>query len=306
MSDDPVNAGTPTFGVHTGPSNTTVADLRSLWARIEEGPFDWISIWDHFLAADGTSTQNLEAVALHAALAVTTSRVRCGSLVYCAAYRHPAVLANAMATIDHLSGGRCDFGIGAGWARDEFDAHGIEFRSTRERLDVMEESLRCVRGLLREERFDFEGSWFTMNDAVCDPKPLQPALPLWVGGGGERRTLRIAAELADGWNVPFVSPETFAHKRTVLAEHCRRFGRDVGEIRCAVNVGCAPDDESLHRQFGLTAEFVRPGTLMGSTAEIVDGLGRYLEAGADQVNLAMRAPFELAALEAIADAVESL
>ncbi|HQF96551.1 MAG TPA: LLM class flavin-dependent oxidoreductase, partial [Microthrixaceae bacterium] len=98
------------FGVHTGPSNTTTAELISLWRRIEDGPFDWISIWDHFYGADGTSPDNLEAVAMHTALAMTTTRVTCGSLVYCAGYRHPAVLANAMATIDHLSGGRCAFG----------------------------------------------------------------------------------------------------------------------------------------------------------------------------------------------------
>jgi alkanesulfonate monooxygenase SsuD/methylene tetrahydromethanopterin reductase-like flavin-dependent oxidoreductase (luciferase family) len=295
-----------TFGVHTGPSNTTVAELRDLWQRIEDGPFDWISIWDHLYAADGTSTANLDAIAMHTALAMSTSRVRCGSLVYCAAYRHPAILAKAMATIDHLSGGRCDVGIGAGWAKYEFDAYGIPFHGTRDRLDMMEESVRCVRALLRQERSSFEGRWFRLDDAACDPKPLQAALPVWVGGGGERRTLRIAAELADGWNVPFVDAETFAHKRSVLGEHCAAIGRDPAEIRCAVNVGCAPTEESLQRQFGFTAEFVRPGVLMGSTAEIVDQVGRYVAAGADQVNLAMRAPFELDALEAISIAIEAM
>ncbi len=295
-----------TFGVHTGPSNTTVDELRALWARIESGPFDWISIWDHFYAADGTGTSNLEAVAIHTALAMSTTRVRCGSLVYCAAYRHPAVLAKAMATIDHLSGGRCDVGLGAGWAKFEFDAYGMPFRPTKERLDVMEESVRCVRALLRDERADFEGEWFTLTDAACDPRPVQDALPIWIGGGGERRTLRIAAELADGWNVPFVDPATFAHKREVLARHCEAIDRDPSTIRCAVNVGCAPTEESLERQFGLGAEFVRPGVLMGSVAAIVDQLGSYVDAGADQINVALRAPFELGALDAIADAIGSM
>jgi alkanesulfonate monooxygenase SsuD/methylene tetrahydromethanopterin reductase-like flavin-dependent oxidoreductase (luciferase family) len=292
--------------VHTGPSNTTVDELFDLWKRIEEGPFEWISIWDHFYAADGTSASNLEAVAIHAALAMSTTRVRCGSLVYCAGYRHPAVIANAMATIDHLSGGRCDVGLGAGWAQFEFDAYGMPFRPTAERLDVLEESVRCVRGLLRDERTNFAGEWFTLTDAACEPRPVQDALPIWIGGGGERRTLRIVAELADGWNVPFVSPEDFAHKRDVLGRHCASVGRDASEIRCSVNVGCAPSEESLHRQFGLTAEFVRPGVLMGSTAELVEGLERYIAAGADQINLAMRAPFELGALEAIATAIDDL
>lgn len=293
------------FGVHTGPSNTTVDDLRSLWERVEDGPYDWISIWDHFYSADGVTTSNLEAIAIHTALAMSTRRVRCGSLVYCAGYRHPAVLAKAMATIDHLSGGRCEFGIGAGWAKFEYDAYGFDFASAGRRLDIMEESLRCIRGLLRSERFDHEGEHFRFEDAVCDPPPLQAELPLWVGGGGELRTLRIAAELADGWNVPFVSPQEFARKRQVLHDHCAVVGRDPAEITCAINVGCAPDDDSLQRQFGTIADFVRPGVLMGSTAEMVDAIGRYVEAGADQINLALRAPFELAALAAVTDAISA-
>lgn len=296
------------FGVHTGPSNTTVGELTALWARIEDGPFDWISIFDHFYAADGTTTTNFDAVAIHAALAMTTTRVRCGSLVYCAGYRHPGVLAKAIATIDHLSGGRCDLGIGAGWARWEYDAYGIDFPRTGKRLDIMEEALRCLKGLLHGtgtegDRFSFAGDHFRFDDAANDPRPIQAALPLWVGGGGEQRTLRIAAELADGWNVPFVSPSQFAHKREVLHRWCAELGRDPADVRCSVNVGCAPTEESLARQFGQTTEFVRPGVLMGSTQEMVEGIGRYVEAGADQINLAMRAPFELGSLDAITEAI---
>ena len=106
----------PTWGVHTGLQNTSVGELTALWHHIEDLGFDWISIWDHFYSADLTGPHCLEAVAAHTALALSTTQVRCGSLVYCAGYRHPAVLANAMATIDHLSDGRVEFGIGAGWA----------------------------------------------------------------------------------------------------------------------------------------------------------------------------------------------
>ncbi|MDQ2678126.1 MAG: LLM class flavin-dependent oxidoreductase [Actinomycetota bacterium] len=295
-----------TFGVHTGPSGTTVDELRDLWRRIEEMPFDWISIWDHFYSADGRSTNCLESVAMHTALALTTERVRCGSLVYCAAYRHPAVLANAMATIDHLSGGRCDVGIGAGWLVDEYEAHGFRYPRAAERLDIMEESIRCVRGLLREPSFSFEGEHFTLNDAVCDPAPLQSELPIWVGGGGERRTLRIAAELADGWNVPFLDPETFAHKRSVLHSHCADAGRDPSEITCSINVGFAADEASLHQQFGEIAEFVRPGVLVGTGEQLVDAIGQYVAAGADQVNIAVRAPYSVESLEIVADAVAAV
>lgn len=294
------------FGVHTGPSNTTIAELVDLWRRVEDGPFGWISVWDHLAAADGITTSNFEAVAMHTALAMSTRRVRVGCLVYCASYRHPSVIAKAVTTIDHLSGGRCDVGLGAGWAQFEYDAYGFDWHGARHRLDVLDESAACVRGLLRDERTTFEGRHFQLRDAANDPRPIQEALPVWIGGGGERRTLRIVAERADGWNVPFVAPEVFASKRRILHEHCEAVGRDPGEIRCAANVGCAPDEASLERQFGHTAPFVRPGVLIGSTAEMVDRLGSYIDAGADQINLAMRAPFELAALEALTEAIGEL
>ena len=186
-----------------------------------------------------------EAVATHAALACDTSRVRCGSLVYSVGYRHPAVLANAIATIDHLSGGRAELGLGAGWSEIEYRAYGIPFPPVKVRMDQLEEAVQCVRGLLREETTDFKGEWFEMQEARCEPKPLQAELPIWIGGSGEKRTLRIAAQWADAWNVPFVDPATFAHKRSVLHRHCDTVGRDHAELRTAVNVGLAWTEESL-------------------------------------------------------------
>jgi F420-dependent oxidoreductase-like protein len=285
--------------------NTTVAELRTLWRLIEDLGFDWISIWDHFYAADLAGPHCHEAVAAHAALACTTERVRVGSLVYCAGYRHPAVLANAIATIDHLSGGRADVGIGAGWSQMEYDAYGIPFPSAGARMDLLDEYVKVVRSLLREETTDHEGEHFRFTDAKCEPKPVQAELPIWIGGGGEKRTLRIAAEVADGWNVPFVAPEQFAHKRKVLLQHCDAVGRDPAEIRCAVNVGLAWDDDSLRAQFGGLADFVRPGVLGGSDEEVLERIGRYVDAGADQVNIAMRAPWDPAALERLAPLLRS-
>ena len=293
------------FGVHTGLQNTTTGELKRLWRRIEELGFDWISIWDHFYAADMSGHHCHEAVAAHAALACTTERVRVGSLVYCAAYRHPAVLANAIATIDHLSDGRADVGIGAGWSQAEYDAYGIPFPTAGERLALLDEYAQVVRSLLRVDVTEHHGRFFDLTDARCEPKPVQPALPIWIGGGGEKRTLRIAAEVADGWNVPFVSPEDFAHKRGVLEHHCEAVGRDPSEIRCAVNVGLAWDDDSLRQQFGGIAEFVRPGVLGGSDQEALDRIGAYVEAGADQVNIALRAPWDVDALERLAPLLHS-
>jgi F420-dependent oxidoreductase-like protein len=292
------------FGVHAGLQNTSMEALRALWRRIEALGFGWISIWDHFYSATlGDDPECLEAVATHAALACDTTRVRCGSLVYSVGYRHPAVLANAISTIDQLSGGRADFGIGAGWSQIEYDAYGIPFPPVGVRMDQLEEAIQCVRGLLREDRVDFDGTWFQLRDAQCVPKPVQPDLPIWVGGGGEKRTLRITAQWADGWNIPFVSPETFAQKRSVLLQHCDAVGRDPLEIRTAVNVGLAWSEDSLRQQFGGLADYVRPGVLAGSDAEVIDRIGAYVEAGAGQVNLALRAPFDEDALDRFADAL---
>jgi F420-dependent oxidoreductase-like protein len=296
--------GVTAFGVHTGLQNTSVDELVALWQRIEDLGFDWISIWDHFYAADGTGEPHcLEAVSAHTALACHTTRVRCGSLVYSVGYRHPAVLANAIATIDHLSGGRADIGLGAGWSQVEYDAYGIAFPSVGARLSQLAEAVQCVRGLLREESTTFEGKYFTMRDAKCEPKPLQAALPIWIGGGGEKRTLKIAAKYADGWNVPFISPDAYRHKVSVLHQHCEEAGRDPSEIKLTVNVGLAWREEDLVPQFGNIASFVRPGVLMGTEEEVVDHVGRYADAGAQQINIAMRAPWDVEGLERLAAAL---
>jgi F420-dependent oxidoreductase-like protein len=287
------------FGVHTGLQHTTPDELRVLWTRIEALGFDWISIWDHFYGATGQPDDAacLEAVAMHAALASETERVECGSLVYSIGYRHPAVLAKAITAIDLISGGRAAMGIGAGWAEVEYNAYGIDFPSIGTRMDQLEEGIAVLRGLLHDETTTFEGRWFTTREARNEPRPVQDKLPIWVGGGGEKRTLRIAARFADGWNVPFVDPQAFTAKREVLHRHCADVGRDPAEIRCAVNVGLAWTEESLVQQFGALAPRVRPGVLGGSVQQVVDRIGEYVEAGADQVNLALRAPFDVDALQ---------
>lgn len=302
---EPAARGRTVFGVHTSPANTTVDELAALWARIEEGPFDWISIWDHFYGATGKPDDAacLEAVAMHAALACSTSKVRCGSLVYSIGYRHPAVLAKAITAIDLLSGGRADMGIGAGWAKVEYDAYGIEFPAVKTRMDQLEEGIQCLRGLLHDDVTSFDGQWFTLTEARNEPRPMQRKLPIWIGGGGEKRTLKIAAQYADGWNVPFITPDAFAHKNGVLDDHCAAAGRDPSEIARAINVGLAWTDESLHQQFGALAEMVRGGVLSGSDEQVLDTIGRYIDAGADQVNIALRAPFDLDAIERLSAAL---
>lgn len=292
------------YGVHAGLQSVAMADLRALWRKVEDLGFGWISVWDHFYdAGDGTANCH-EAVATHAALACDTSKVTCGCLVYSVGYRHPAVLAKAITAIDHLSNGRAALGLGAGWHELEYRAYGIPFPAAKVRLDQLDEAAQCARSLLRNEVTSYEGQWFQLYEARLEPRPVQAALPIWIGGGGEKRTLRIVARHADGWNVPFVSPEQFARKLAVLRGHCEAIGRDPAQITTAVNLGLAWTDESRVAQFGPLAEFVRPGVLSGSDEQVIDRIGAYVEAGADQVNLALRAPFDGDAVERFAAALK--
>jgi F420-dependent oxidoreductase-like protein len=299
------------FGVHTGLQNTGTDELRALWRRIEARGFEWISIWDHFYAADATfkgrettsGSVCLEAVSAHAALACDTDSVLCGSLVYSVGYRHPAVLANAITTIDHLSSGRAVLGLGAGWHEAEYTAYGIPFPRVPERLRQLDEAIQCIRLLLTEDSATFDGEHFQLRDARCDPKPVQARLPLWVGGAGEQVTLRIAAQHADGWNVPFLAPDVYRHKVEVLADHCERAGRDPAAITKSVNLAVAWSEDELRERFGGMADHVRPSTLMGSPQEMVDRIGEYAELGADWVNIALRAPFDPAIVDRFADDV---
>ena len=293
------------FGVHVGLQHTTADELRSVWRQIEDMGYGWISVWDHFYGATGRPEDAacLEAVAMHAALACTTSRVQCGSLVYSIGYRHPAVLAKAITAIDQLSGGRANMGIGAGWAKVEYDAYGIPFPEPKVRLDQLEEGIQVLRGLLHDDVTTFDGTWFTLREARNEPRPVQRRIPIWIGGGGEKRTLRIAARHADGWNVPFVTPEQFAHKCAVLDQHCADLGRDPSSVTKSVNLGLAYTEESLVQQFGGIADMVRGGVLGGSDQQVLERIDEYVAAGAQQVNIALRAPFDLGSVERLAVAL---
>ena len=297
-------ADVTTFGVHTGVQDTTVAELRDLWSAAEQLGFDAIAVWDHLYSSNLTGYECHVAVSMHAALACATTTVRCGCLVYCAGYRHPGLLAKAAATIDHLSGGRAEIGLGAGWARAEYDAFGIDFAPTAQRFDLLDESAAAVRSLLRDETTTVDGRYVRLTEARCEPRPLQADLPIWIGGTGERRTARIVAEHGDGWNLPFVPPDALAAKRAALAAHCADIGRDPGEIRIGVNVVVCDDDSSLRAQFGPRADGVRPGAIVGTSVDdTAAALGRYVAAGADTVNIALRAPWDRGVLERVAAAV---
>jgi alkanesulfonate monooxygenase SsuD/methylene tetrahydromethanopterin reductase-like flavin-dependent oxidoreductase (luciferase family) len=284
------------FGVHTPLQHTSVEALRAVWSAAEAAGYDWISVWDHLGSLDLTPA-NFEAVAMHAALACHTDRVRCGCLVYSVAYRSPLVLASAIATIDHLSGGRAVLGLGAGYLAREFDAAGIDFGSPADRVTRLEETVTAVRALLDGDEVTTRGTYVTLDAARCAPAPVQRHVPIVVGGGGERRTIPLAARLADGWNVPMATPDDAARKISILRAHEAAAGREAGSVEATLSVGLCFDESSLPKRFGARWEVLRPAVLTGSTEQMIDHVARYRQAGADRVVLSVRPPLDQAVID---------
>jgi probable F420-dependent oxidoreductase len=283
-------------GVQTALQHTTPDELRSVWRTAEDAGFDWVSIWDHFYSVGG-GTHCLEAVSMHALLAAETSRVRVGSLAYSIGYRSTAVLAKAVATIDVLSGGRVVLGLGAGYLEAEYDAFGLPFPPPRDRLDHLEESVTALRALFTGEPVTVSGRHVRLSGAVCDPRPAQAALPIWIGGGGERRTIPLAGRLADGWNVPMATIEDFTRKCALLRRSAVEAGRDPATVEASVGVGLCRDPTQLASRFGARAEALRPSILSGSEDEVLTRAAAYRDAGADWLFVSLRAPFDLDELQ---------
>ncbi|MFN8507428.1 MAG: TIGR03560 family F420-dependent LLM class oxidoreductase [Dehalococcoidia bacterium] len=241
----------------------------------------WDGAWyaDHFMpnAADNSGPTS-ECWTTLAALAVAVPRIRIGSLVTGNTYRHPAVLAKMAANVQEISGGRLVLGLGAGWQENEHTAYGIEFSTVGGRLGRLEEACRVVKGLLGEERTHLAGRYYTLTDAPLAPKPPAP-VPLLIGGGGEKRTLRIAARYADEWNV-WGTPELLRQKQEILDQHCHDLGRDPKTIqRSAQAMLTITDDEELVKRL---AGGGRP-VIAGNVSRVRDIIAAYRDAGVDEI-----------------------
>ncbi len=298
------------FGLHIGQQNITMDEMRRTWRWADTAGFDWVDVWDHFYEApyeDGNGSC-FEATTCMAAIACETSNVRIGVLVLGMNYRHPAVLTNALVTIDHLSGGRLEIGLGGGWHNAEYEAYGIPFLPIGQRLDILEEGVQVVRLLTTQDRSDFEGKYYHLVNAACNPHPLQRRPRIWIGGNGEKRTLRIAARHADGWNTPYTSVEEFSRLSSVLDSWCEKEGRDPASIERNVNLsfhmsatagGLDANEARFKETWGPAADVMRGrGVVLGTPEQAIDLVGRYRDAGAARVNVALRPPFDRDGLQA--------
>jgi alkanesulfonate monooxygenase SsuD/methylene tetrahydromethanopterin reductase-like flavin-dependent oxidoreductase (luciferase family) len=200
-------------------------------------------------------------------------------------YRHPAVTANAAVTVDHISAGRFNLGLGAGWFEPESEAYGIRLGTLKERFDRFDEGLAVITSLLTNEHTDFHGEYYNLTNARCEPKPVQSHIPIVIGGRGPKRTLPAAARWADMWDVAGPdSPAGWKALSNVLDERCADIGRDPSEIRRSVHLMWQEDAD--------------PAAMAGTAAD-------FAEAGVDLVIFSMRAPYKASRLEPLVDALHA-
>ncbi len=297
------------LGVSLWPQYTTWDALLDSARRVDELGYDSLYTWDHFLPImTDPSGPNLEAWQVLAAWAASTRRVRLGTMVTGIPYRNPAVLAKMVSTLDHVSHGRAILGIGAGWFELEHQQYGLHYGTAGERLSRLDEAAQILRGLLSQSRFSFHGQYYQVQEAWCEPKPVQAHLPMLIGGGGERRTLRIVARHADYWNGDG-PPEQIAHKLDVLRGHCREVGRNFDDIvptvMCSVVIRNTESElRAVYRRIAETNRLPDFQAGCGGTVdEVTARLRDYARVGVREVILSVPAPQDLETLERVATEV---
>ncbi len=274
------------------------------------------SLWrsDHFFSLGGPRDRDsLETMVSLAYAAEHTSRLSFGPLVCSMTFRHPALLARMAAAIDQLSGGRLILGIGAGWNVPEHEAFGIELPSVRLRLDALEEGAQVIRSLLGTQPATFDGKRYRLRDAFMNPKPAQPSLPILIGGGGEKRTLRIVAKLADEWNCIALPPDDYRRKVTVLTAHCERVGRDPATIERSMMSSylTSRNDAELGRLVEERDQRLvargrptgRGGALIGPPSQIVEQIKALEEEGVSRIMMQHTTPPSRETLQLLAEEV---
>lgn len=301
------------FGVQVAPQNTTWPELLDTWKLVDSLGYDTAWVFDHFFAIlSDPAGPCFEGWISLTALAAASSRVQAGVLVTGNTYRHPAVLAKMAATLDHACGGRLIMGIGGAWFEQEHNAYGIPFYTTAERIRRLDEAAEIIKRLWSEKQVTFEGQYYQLKDAFCEPKPLQqPRPPIMIGGSGEKLMLRVVAKHADQWNT-FGSPGVFRHKIEVLKEHCSAVGRSFDEIEVSWAGACLVTDSQEEKDallqhwasaFGITPEQYEHGALVGSPAEVRDRIAKYIDVGVTHFIPIANAPFNQESIRRFADEV---
>jgi F420-dependent oxidoreductase-like protein len=243
--------------------------------KIEKLGYHSIWVTDHFWNRGVPEADVLECTSAMSALGVATGQLRIGSLVICNSFRNPGLLAKALATIDNLSDGRVEIGLGAGWMEEEYRAYGYEFPTTGARLRQLDEGIQIIKLLMTQKRVTFEGRYYKLAEAYCNPKPVQkPHPPITIGGSGEKVMLGIVAKHADRWNCP-AGYRNFERKLDVLKQHCEAVGRKFDEINISeqllVCIGANENEVEEKWKIAQRLPFWRTG-IKGTPAQIVERL----------------------------------
>ncbi len=294
------------FGAAFWVQRTTWPELRDAVLHAEAVGFDDIWIDDHLLCDEGQWTDpKLEGWTALSALAALTSRARLGHMVVANTFRNPGLVAKMAATVDHVSDGRLILGLGAGWFEREHDAFGLKFGPwVGERIDRLGEATAVIRRLLDGERVTHDGAHYRLHDAVCEPRPVQPHLPILLGGAGPKKTIPLVARLADQWNA-FGTPEKVAAADAVLRQACAAIGRDEAEIErtVAVNVvvrGSRTEADAAWATWAarhLPVDTEKQMNAGGSVEETAADLRAYADAGFRHPVFVFRTPWDTATMD---------
>lgn len=288
------------FGLHIGPQNTSVAELRKLWRWADGAGIDWISLWDHLYEAPPAhgDIDHFEAFSMLGALAADTTNARLGCLVFCSQYRNVGVLMKGAVSVDHLSNGRFEIGMGSGWHEPEARAFGINFPSQGERFKWLESQLQAITAWRRGEHVTQSTTGVELQNAKMNPAPMGK-FPIWIGGVGRQKTLRMVAQYADGWNAAYVDAAEYAELNLVLDDWCEKVGRDPRSIERSINLVYSLSSEdpvqaraNIEKQWGANAARVMGGMLIGRPQDAIEQVAAFKKAGAQLVNVAIRPPWD--------------
>jgi F420-dependent oxidoreductase-like protein len=275
----------PRYAIKTAPQHCRWSDILEIWKAADQMEvFESAWNFDHFYPIVGDLTGPcMEAWTTLSALAQSTSRLRVGCMVTGLHSRHPAIIANMAASVDIISNGRLNLGLGAGWFEPEAVAYGIDLGSVTRRLDRFDEGVEVIARLLSQETTNFDGKFFHLTEARCEPKgPQQPHPPIVIGGQGEKRTLRTVARWAQMWDALRIEPEAWVKKYEILSGYCEELGRDPKEITCSTHLMPSADSD--------------PGAMLDQAA-------RLFEVGLDLAIFSLRPPYSVGMVEKLAEAI---
>jgi F420-dependent oxidoreductase-like protein len=277
-----------------GQNGVTWPQWEALGRACEEHGIPELFRSDHYLNLGGIADRgSLDAWGTLCGLAAVTSTVRLGTMVSPATFRHPSLVAKLVTTADHISGGRVDLGLGAGWHEREHEAYGFPFASTRERMDVLEEQLQVVLGNWGDETFSFSGEHYTLRELEAQPKPIQrPHPPLIIGGSGGRRSAELAARFGDEYNTPFAAGDELRQRRQRVVDACEQAGREMLSFSLMTGIVLGADEADLRDRarrlserspdFGGLSD-APPAWIVGTVDQATEQLLELREAGVDRV-----------------------